>query len=51
MTERDAFIMMLNFEEAKVENKSNKETSSTVENAVSKSVNERKARDTAQQNR
>lgn len=42
MTERDAFIMMLNYEENKIENESNKETSSTVENDVSESVDERK---------
>jgi len=47
MTERDAFIMMLNYEENKIENESNKETSSTVENYVSESVDERKERDAA----
>lgn len=47
MTERDAFITMLNYEEAKVEDNSNKEASSTVENDVSKSVNEGEERNAA----
>ncbi len=50
MTERDAFIMMLNYEENKIENKSDKETSSKVENTVSKSTDEGKARGTTRQN-
>lgn len=50
MTERDAFIMMLNYEENKIENKSNKETSNKVENTVSKSADEGKARVTTRQN-
>ncbi len=47
MNERDAFNTMLNYEEAKVENKSNKESSSTVENDSSKSIDERKERNAA----
>lgn len=47
MTESEAFITMLNYEETKIENESNKETSSTMENDASKSVDERDERNAA----